>query len=57
MELDPLSQPARRPVRPGRTVWSALGIAVAVILVIGGLAFAGVIVVFVIGMSHYGSNK
>jgi hypothetical protein len=44
-------------VRPGRTVWSALGIAVAVILVIGGLAFAGAILVFVVGMSHYGSNK
>jgi hypothetical protein len=57
MELDPLNRPARRPVRPGGTAWSALGIAVAVILVIGGLAFAGAIVVFAVGMSHYGSNK
>jgi len=57
MELDPLKGPARRPGRSGRTVWSVLGIAVAVVLVIGGLAFAGAIVVFVVGMSHYGSNK
>jgi len=57
MELDPLNRPARRPVRPGGTVWSAVGIAVAVILVIGGLAFAGAIVVFAVGTSHYGSNK
>jgi hypothetical protein len=57
VELDPLNQPARRPVRNSRTAWSVLGTAVAVILVIGGLAFAGAFVVFVVGMSHYGSNK
>ncbi len=57
MEFDPLNRPARRPRRPSGAAWSALGIAVAVILVIGGLAFAGAIVVFTVGMSHYGSNK
>jgi hypothetical protein len=49
------------PVRPSprrqRSAWSALGLAVAVILVIGGLAAVGAIVVFCVGMSNYGSNK
>ncbi|MDR2988038.1 MAG: hypothetical protein LBV34_24690 [Nocardiopsaceae bacterium] len=57
MELDPLNSPVRRSARSGRTAWSVLGITVAVILVIGGLAFAGAIVVFVVGMSQFGSNK
>jgi len=57
MEIDPLNRPAQRPGRSSRTIWSVLGIVVAAILVIGGLAFAGVIVVLVVGMSHYGSNK
>ncbi len=49
------------PVRPSprrqRSAWSALGLAVAVILVVGGLAAVGAIVVFCVGMSNYGSNK
>jgi energy-converting hydrogenase Eha subunit A len=57
MELDPLNRPARRPASPSRAAWSALGVAVAVILVIGGLAIGGAIVAFVVGMSHFGSNK
>jgi hypothetical protein len=57
MEIDPLNRPAQRPGRSSRTVWSVLGIVIAVILVIGGLTFAGAIVVLVVGMSHYGSNK
>jgi hypothetical protein len=57
MEFDPLNRPAQRAGRSSRTIWSVLGIVVAAILVIGGLAFAGVIVVLVVGMSHYGSNK
>jgi hypothetical protein len=58
MELDPLNRSARQYARSGgRTAWSVLGIAVAVILVIGGLAFAGAIVVFVVGMPQFGSNK
>jgi hypothetical protein len=57
MELDPLNRPARRPTRAGATVWSVLGIALAVVLVIGGLVFAGAIVVLAVGISHYGSNK
>ena len=57
MEIDPLNRPAQRAGNNSRTVWSVLGVVVAVILVIGGLAFAGVIVVLVVGMSHYGSNK
>ena len=57
MELDPLNRPPQRPGRSSRTVWSVLGIAVAVVCVIGGLALVGAIVVSVVGMSHYGSNK
>jgi hypothetical protein len=57
MEFDPLNVPSRGPGRSGRTVWSALGIVVAVVLVTGGLAFAAAIVVLVVGISHYGSNK
>jgi hypothetical protein len=57
MEFDPLNRPAQRAGRSSRTIWSVLGIVVAAILVIGGLAFAGVIVVLVVGMSQYGSNK
>lgn len=34
-----------------------LGITVAVVLAIGGLAAVGVIALFAVGMSNYGSNK
>ena len=57
MELDPLNRPVRRPVSPGRTASSVLGIVVAVILVVGGLAIVGAMVVIAVGVSHFGSNK
>jgi hypothetical protein len=40
-----------------RSAWAVLGIVLAVVLVIGGLALVAAIVVFAIGMSNYGSNK
>jgi hypothetical protein len=49
--LPPL-EPAR-----GRSVWAIIGIILAVVLVIGGLALVGVMVLFFVGLSHYGSNK
>jgi hypothetical protein len=47
----------RRAPRPQRSVWSVLGIALAVVLALGGLAVVGGMVLFAVGMSHYGSNK
>jgi hypothetical protein len=46
----------RGPYR-GRSVWTVIGITLAVLLAIGGLAVVGTMVLFVVGMSHYGSNK
>jgi hypothetical protein len=47
------------PLKParGRSVWAIIGIVLAVVLVIGGLAVVGVMVLLFIGLSHYGSNK
>jgi hypothetical protein len=47
------------PLKParGRSVWAIIGIVLAVVLVIGGLAFIGVMVLLFVGLSHYGSNK
>jgi hypothetical protein len=44
-------------VRRQRSAWGVAGVVLAVVLVIGGLALVGAIVVFAVGMSHYGSNK
>jgi hypothetical protein len=48
--------------RPGalrryRYVWVTLAVIVAVLFAIGGLVIVGMLVIFVVGMSHYGSNK
>lgn len=40
-----------------RSIWTVIGITLAVLLTIGGLAVVGTMVLFVVGMSHYGSNK
>jgi hypothetical protein len=40
-----------------RGVLTGLGIVCAVVAGIGGLAMAGAVVIFFVGMSHYGSNK
>lgn len=53
-------EPGGAPVdraRKQRSAWAGLGVVLAVVLVIGGLALVGAIVFSVIGMSHYGSNK
>ena len=43
--------------RPGRSVWAIIGITLAVLLTIGGLALVGFAVVIYVGLSHWGSNK
>jgi hypothetical protein len=46
----------RGPYRESR-VWAVIGITLAVLLAIGGLAMVGAMVLFYVAMSHYGSNK
>jgi hypothetical protein len=53
MNWEPLPPP--RP--PSHNGWSTLGIATAVAIALFGLVVLAVIVVFVAGMSSYGSNK
>jgi hypothetical protein len=36
---------------------AALGVVCAVVAGVGGLVMIGVVVLFFVGMSHYGSNK
>ena len=47
------------PLEPagGRSAWAIIGIILAVVLVIGGLAVVGLMALFFVGLSHYGSNK
>jgi hypothetical protein len=40
-----------------RYAWVTLAVIVAVLFAIGGLVIVGMLVIFVVGMSHYGSNK
>ncbi len=48
---------SRRPYAPPRSAWAVFGIVVAVVMMIAGLAVIGALVLFFVGMSHYGSNK
>lgn len=48
--------PPPRPIRE-RSIWTIIGIALAVVLVIGGLAVVGFATLIFVGLSHYGSNK
>jgi hypothetical protein len=47
------------PPRPARerSVWAIVGIILAVVLCIGGLVVVGLIALFFVALSHYGSNK
>ena len=56
MHLEPLNgaPPAARRQRTASTV---LGIVLAVIFVLGGLALVGVILVYIVALAHFGSNK
>jgi len=45
-------EPARE-----RSAWAVIGIILAVVLVIGGLVMVGLMALFFVGLSHYGSNK
>jgi len=40
-----------------RSPWRTVGIVVAVLLAVLGLALGAIVVLFVVGMSQYGSNK
>jgi hypothetical protein len=53
----PVSHLAPQKPARGRSVWAVIGIIVAVVLVIGGLALVGAMVLLFVGLSHYGSNK
>ncbi len=55
MDANPRRAP--RAARPQRSMWAIAGIALAVILALGGLAIVGLAVVVFVGMSQYGSNK
>jgi len=55
MDANPRRAP--RAARPQRSVWAAIGVALAVILALGGLTVVGLAVVVFVAMSHYGSNK
>ncbi len=39
------------------SVWTVIGITLAVLLTIGGLVVVGFTVLLFVGLSHYGSNK
>ena len=53
----PFSQlPPGRPARQS-SVWTIIGIILAVVLCIGGLVIVGVVALLFVGLSHYGSNK
>jgi hypothetical protein len=49
----------RPPPGPGRerSVWATIGIALVVVLCIGGLVVVGGMVLLVVAMSQMGSNK
>ena len=53
----PWPPPPRPLPRSRRSVWSGLGIALAVVLGILGLLVVGFFVVMIVGLSNYGSNK
>jgi hypothetical protein len=39
------------------SIWTVIGITLAVLLTVGGLAVVGVTVALFVSLSHYGSNK
>ena len=43
--------------RPERNGWSRLGIAIAVVVAVGGLVLVAVAVLLAVGLSTWGSNK
>jgi hypothetical protein len=44
-------------MRPRRRQWSVVGIVLAVLLGIAGLAVLAFAVVFIVGLNQWGSNK
>jgi len=46
-----------RAPRPGSSLWTVIGVTLAVLMSIAGLVVVGVMVLLLVGLSHYGSNK
>jgi hypothetical protein len=53
----PVSHLAQLEPARGRSVWAIIGIVLAVVLCVGGLVVVGLLALFFVGLSHYGSNK
>ena len=52
------SSPATPPPSSGGGgVWRTVGVILAVLMAVGGLAAVGVVILFVIAFNSYGSNK
>jgi hypothetical protein len=56
MDTSGMTPGGREPYRE-RSIWTVIGITLAVLMTIGGLAVVGVTVALFVGLSHYGSNK
>ena len=54
--MNRMTPDGRGPYRE-RSIWTVIGITLAVLMTIGGLAVVGVTVALFVGLSHYGSNK
>lgn len=52
-----MTTPAEVPQAKGRDVWRIVGIILAVLFVIAGLAVLAFIVLFVVAIASFGSNK
>ena len=50
-------QDPQHPRDATRSVASVIGIVIAIVFAVGGLAVIGAYVLLIIGMSNYGSNK
>jgi hypothetical protein len=46
-----------RPPRRARSGWSIIGVTLAAVLVVGGLLSVAAMVVLVVGLNQWGSNK
>lgn len=56
----PPAPPSWQPARPPRralSVWSVIGITLAVVLCVGGLLYVAFIVVLIIGLNQWAANK
>ncbi len=52
-----MSMYPNQPRDPWRTALTTVGIVLAVVVAVGGLAIVGAAVFFIVAMNNYGSNK